>query len=194
MAELTTAYGDRTLAYMKHIAEKVYGFKVICGDTDSIFVTNVKSEIDINKFLAECSMMLEDTEIELVKIYRRFLLLGKKHYIGIHQDETKDPDIVGMEGKKSDRPTWINNLQTEFAEDLKHGRNPTLKLKKPIKIWKKIKFPMNFLAISLTLRKDPRIFFKCISKHCRKSTKCEGRRYNKVLQIKYKGKHIQIDS
>ena len=69
---------------MKHIAEEVYGFNVIGGDTDSIFVTDVKSELDINKFLAECSIMLEDTEIELVKVYRQFLLLGKKHYIGIH--------------------------------------------------------------------------------------------------------------
>jgi hypothetical protein len=35
---------------MKYVAEKVYGFDVIYGDTISIFVTNVKGEPDINKF------------------------------------------------------------------------------------------------------------------------------------------------
>jgi DNA polymerase elongation subunit (family B) len=74
VAELTTAFGRQTLSYMKHIAEKVYGFDVIYGDTDRIFVTNVKSEKYINKFLAECSILLEDVEIELDKVYDKFLL------------------------------------------------------------------------------------------------------------------------
>ncbi|WP_148686800.1 DNA polymerase domain-containing protein [Candidatus Nitrosocosmicus hydrocola] len=155
VSELTTAFGRRTLGYMKHIAEEVYGFNVIAGDTDSIFVTDVKSKLDINKFLAECSIILEDTEIELVKIYRKFLLLGKKHYIGIHTDENKDPDIVGMEGKKSDRPQWINNLQRDFAEDLKYGRDPTVKLRKAYLDMEKGQVPHELLAISLTLSKDP---------------------------------------
>ncbi len=63
---------------MKHIAEEVYGFKVIYGDTDSIFVTNAKSERAINKFLAECSIVLEDMEIELLSIYKKLLLIEKK--------------------------------------------------------------------------------------------------------------------
>lgn len=69
VAELTTAFGRRTLSYMKHIAEEVYDFRVIYGDTDSIFVTNVKKgEMYINKFLAECSIVLKDIEIELSKV------------------------------------------------------------------------------------------------------------------------------
>jgi DNA polymerase elongation subunit (family B) len=155
VAELTTAFGRRTLDYMKYIAEKVYGFNVIYGDTDSIFVTDVKGELDINKFLAECSIILEDTEIELVKIYKQFLLSDKKHYIGIHIDETKDPDIVGMEGKKSDRSPWINNLQREFVEDLRYDRNPTLKLRKAYQDMEKGQVHHELLAISLTLKKDP---------------------------------------
>ena len=39
VAELTTAFGRQTLQHMQHIAEEVYGLKVIYGDTDSIFVT-----------------------------------------------------------------------------------------------------------------------------------------------------------
>ncbi len=60
-----------------------------------------------------------------------------------------------MEGKKSDRPTWINNLQKEFADDLKHDRNPTIKLRKAYQDMEKGQVPHELLAISLTLRKDP---------------------------------------
>jgi DNA polymerase elongation subunit (family B) len=155
VAELTTAFGRRTLGYMKHIAEKIYAFNVIAGDTDSIFVTDVKSGLDIDKFLAECSIMLEDTEIELVKEYQKFLLLGKKHYIGIHNNMNKEPDIVGLEGKKSDRPPWINNLQREFVDDLKYDRNPAIQLRKAYQDMEKGDVPHELLAISLTLSKDP---------------------------------------
>ncbi|HEX9320297.1 MAG TPA: DNA polymerase domain-containing protein [Nitrososphaeraceae archaeon] len=37
---------------MQHIAKEVYDFKIIYGDTDSIFVTDVKKENDIMKFIA----------------------------------------------------------------------------------------------------------------------------------------------
>jgi DNA polymerase I len=130
VAELTTAYGRQTLSYMKHIAEEVYGFKVIYGDTDSIFVTNVKSSKDINKFMAECSIVLEDVEIDLAKAYRKLLLLKKKHYIGIPVDKNKDPDIRGIEGIKSDRPLWINNLQKDFVDDIANDKDPTINLRK----------------------------------------------------------------
>ena len=67
VAELTTAFGRQTLQYMQHIAEEVYGLKVIYGDTDSIFVTDTHKENDIKKFLAECSIVLEDIDIEVSK-------------------------------------------------------------------------------------------------------------------------------
>ena len=95
VAELTTAFGRQTLEYMQHIAKEVYGFKIIYGDTDSIFVTGIKKENDINKFLAECSIVLEDVEIEVSKVYSRMIIIKKKHYIGIPQDSSKDPDIKG---------------------------------------------------------------------------------------------------
>jgi DNA polymerase, archaea type len=155
VAELTTAFGRHTLLYMKHIAEQVYGFEVIAGDTDSIFVTNVKNKDDINKFLAECSVVLEDVEIEISAIYKKLLLLEKKHYVGINVDETKDPDVKGIEGKKSDRPIWINNLQQEFVDDIKNNRNPTVKLRKAYLDMERGQIPIGNLAISTTLRKDP---------------------------------------
>ena len=68
VAELTTAFGRQTLYYIQHIAKEVYGFKVISGDTDSIFITDTHRESNIKKFLAECSLVIEDIDIEVSKI------------------------------------------------------------------------------------------------------------------------------
>jgi DNA polymerase I len=155
VAELTTAFGRRTLSFMKHIAKEVYGFEVIYGDTDSIFVTNVKSSKDINKFLAECSIILENVEIELAKVYRKLLLLKKKHYIGIHFDKYSEPDIKGIEGIKSDRPLWINILQKDFVDDIVNDKDPTLKLRKAYIDMERGQVPFKLLAITSTLKKDP---------------------------------------
>jgi DNA polymerase elongation subunit (family B) len=155
VAELTTAFGRQTLEYMQHIAKEVYGFQVIYGDTDSIFVTGVKKENDINKFLAECSIVLEDVEIEVSKVYSRMIIIKKKHYIGIPLDSNKDPDIKGIEGIKSDRPLWINQLQKDFVDDLRQDRDPTLKLKKAYEDMEKGIVAPELLEIKTTLKKDP---------------------------------------
>jgi DNA polymerase elongation subunit (family B) len=158
IAELTTAFGRQTLEYMQHIAKEVYVFQIIYGDTDSIFVTGVRKENDINKFLAECSIVLEDVEIEISEIYSRLLIIKKKHYIGIPQDVTKEPDVKGIEGIKSDRPPWINQLQKEFVNDLKNHRNPTLKLQRAyIEMEKGVVSP-ELLVIRTTLKKDPEAY------------------------------------
>ena len=41
------------IRYMQEIAGEVNGFEIIYGDTDSIFVTNMKKQNDIMKFIAE---------------------------------------------------------------------------------------------------------------------------------------------
>jgi DNA polymerase I len=160
VAELTTAFGRQTLQYMQHIAEEVYGLKVIYGDTDSIFVTGIRRENDIKKFLAECSIVLEDIDIEISKIYSRIVITKKKHYIGIHQDSSKEPDIKGMEGIKSDRPFWINQLQKEFVDDLRHDRNPTIKLQNAYIEMERGLVPSEILAIISILKKDPDAYSK----------------------------------
>jgi DNA polymerase elongation subunit (family B) len=155
VAELTTAFGRQILEYMRHIAKEVYGFKIIYGDTDSLFVTGIKRENDINKFLAECSIVLEDVEIEVSKIYSRMIIIKKKHYIGIPLDLSKDPDIKGLEGIKSDRPLWIHLLQKDFVDDLRHDRDPTAKLRKAYLEMESGLVPSELLVISTTIKKDP---------------------------------------
>jgi DNA polymerase elongation subunit (family B) len=154
VAELTTAFGREALQYMQYIAKEVYGFDIIYGDTDSIFITDVNEEIDIKKFIAECYIML-DIDVEQSKIYSKFLITKKKHYIGINQDEQKEPDIKGMEGIKKDRPIWINRIERQFAEDIKHGKDPTINLRDQYKAMESGLVPLEELGINLTLTKNP---------------------------------------
>jgi DNA polymerase I len=155
VAELTTAFGRQILEYMRHIAKHVYGLSVIYGDTDSIFVTDVRNENDINKFLAECSIVLEDVEIDVSNIYAKTLIVKKKHYIGIPKDQAKEADIKGLEGIKSDRPPWINQLQKQFVEDLRQDIDPTIKLRKAYLQMESGQVPFELLAIRTTLNKAP---------------------------------------
>jgi DNA polymerase, archaea type len=154
VAELTTAFGRLTLQYMQHIAKEVYDFDIIYGDTDSIFVTSVKKQNDIMKFIAECSILL-DVDVEVSDIYKNFLITKKKHYIGISQDKSDEPVIKGMEGIKSDRPPWINRIIKEFADDIKDSKDPIPKIHKEFVTMESGHVPLEDLEIRLMLTKDP---------------------------------------
>lgn len=154
IAELTTAFGRRTLQYMQHIAKEVYNFNIIYGDTDSIFLTDVMKDNDIVKFIAECSILL-DIDVERSKIYKKFLITKKKHYIGVYYDISKEPDVKGMEGIKSDRPLWINKIESQFANDIKTGKDPTINIKREYSAMEARQVPLEELEINLTLVKNP---------------------------------------
>lgn len=154
MAELTTAFGRQALRHMQHVAKEVYDFKIIYGDTDSLFVTDVKKENDIMKFIAECSILL-DIDVEPSEVYNKFLITKKKHYVGISVDEGKNPVIKGMEGIKSDRPAWINKIERRLADDIKSGKDPTVNIRKEYEAMESAQGPLHELAIKLILAKDP---------------------------------------
>ena len=94
-------------------------------------------------------------DVEVADVYKKFVITKKKHYIGVPQDGSKEPIIKGMEGIKSDRPTWINNIERQFADDIKCGKDPTTKIREE---YKRIEFnqvPLEDLEIKLTLAKNP---------------------------------------
>ena len=64
----------------------------------------------IDKFITEC-WIVDEVDVEVDKVYTKFLITKKKHYIGIYGDPNKEPEIKGMEGIKSDRPPWIQKLE-----------------------------------------------------------------------------------
>jgi len=139
---------------MQHIEKEVYDFKIIYGDTDSIFVTDVQKDNDIKKFIAECSILL-DIDVELSEVFMKFLMIKKKHYIGILEDENIEPVIKGMEGIKGDRPVWINKIERQFANDIKCGKDPTLNIRKEHEAMESGQVPLEELLIKAILQKDP---------------------------------------
>ncbi len=154
VAELTTAFGRQVIQYMQHIAKEVYEFDIIYGDTDSIFVTGAKNENDIKKFIAECLLVL-NLDIEESEVFKKFLIVKKKHYIGISLDKGKSPVIKGMEGIKADRPEWINRLQRQLADDLKNDRDPTINIRKEYRAMEEGSVSLDELSIKLVLKKNP---------------------------------------
>ena len=153
VAELVTAFGRQTLAKMKEIACSL-GFNVIYGDTDSLFVNNVKSQragrfIDICKSELSINVGHERTFIKLA-------LVGKKHYIGIFVDGSKICALIkGMEGIKSDRPEFIRKAFEQLVEDFKNGVNPIPNMREALKQLDRKEVPSELLAITLPLQKNP---------------------------------------
>ena len=154
VAELTTAFGRKVLQYMQETAKEVYNFQVIYDDTDSIFVTNILDSNLIDKFTTEC-WIVDEVDIEVDKVFKKFLITKKKHYLGIYNDPNKEPEIKGMEGIKSDRPPWIQKLERQFAIDLKNNTDPLTNLRKEYRRMEEGQIPIEELQIKLVLQKNP---------------------------------------
>jgi DNA polymerase, archaea type len=156
-AELVAAFGRFMLRSMQEIAER-HGFAIVTGDTDSLFLLQQNNDKDDNeeslrKFVSECNQRL-DIEVEHQTTFSKFLSTGKKkHYFGVTTDgEIK---VVGMEGKKNDRPVWINKVFDQFLEDFKTDRDPIVNLKAAINDLENGKIDAELLKIKIKLAKNP---------------------------------------
>ena len=134
VAELITAYGRYTLTKMQEIAAAM-GFEIVYGDTDSLFLRHVNNDNafeSISKFQEECNKQL-GIEVEHAKTYQTAIISDKKkHYVGWTGIQGKEPDIVGMEGDKNDRPKWINTVFRQTVHDILTNKNPIVNLKKAV--------------------------------------------------------------
>jgi DNA polymerase elongation subunit (family B) len=138
LAELITAYGRYTLTKMQDIAKSM-GFEIVYGDTDSLFLYNTAYSSsgtipshDIIRFREKCYNQL-GIEVEHAKTYTTAVISDKKkHYVGWSNIQGKEPDIVGMEGDKNDRPKWINTVFRHAVYDIVNNVDPITNLKKAI--------------------------------------------------------------
>ncbi|MGA7900404.1 MAG: transposase, partial [Nitrososphaeraceae archaeon] len=87
-----------------------------------------------------------------VPAYR--ILVGKKHYIGILSDPSREPNIKGMEGIKSDRPEFINRVFRQLVDNIKNDIDPIPKLRQAFQHLNSRQVQVEQLAISLVLRKN----------------------------------------
>jgi DNA polymerase elongation subunit (family B) len=60
-----------------------------------------------------------------------------------------------MEGKKNDRPVWINKVFDQFLEDFKADKDPMINLKAAINDLEIGKIDPELLKIRVTLAKNP---------------------------------------
>jgi len=130
--------GREMLMWTKEVIEK-HGFKVIYGDTDSVFVSF--GEGDMCDKLVECFKLLDvinksydefakklgadgnnRMEIEFEKLYETCIFVGvKKRYIGRtswkgHPKVTMDS--TGFESRRNDTPLWAHGKLIEFYNKL----------------------------------------------------------------------------
>jgi DNA polymerase, archaea type len=158
VAELIAAYGRYVLSKMQEIATNL-GFDIVYGDTDSLFLNHVGSNGTaqvISKFRHECTRQL-GIEVEHAKTYQTAIISDKKkHYVGWTGTQGKEPDIVGMEGDKNDRPKWVNSIFRQTVHDiLTNSNDPILNLKKAITDLESGNVDSELLKRSNRLSKNP---------------------------------------
>jgi DNA polymerase elongation subunit (family B) len=153
VAELITAFGRHTLRYMQDIASGI-GFSVIAGDTDSLFLQGGSDNNGeaIQQFIVECKERI-GVDVEHSQTFVKAAIIKKKHYFGV----TTNGEIkaVGMEGKKNDRPAWINKVFDQFLEDFKADRDLTVNLRAAVKDLENGNIDPELLKIRVKLTKDP---------------------------------------
>ncbi|MFN3384111.1 MAG: DNA-directed DNA polymerase [Archaeoglobaceae archaeon] len=123
-AEATTAWGRHFIKTSAKIASEM-GFKVLYGDTDSIFISNQmdleKLSAEVEKLIARISKELP-VQIEVAEIFRTIFFVEKKRYAGI----TVDGKIFvrGLEVRRGDWCELAKNAQKDVIEILLKERNP----------------------------------------------------------------------
>lgn len=135
IAETTTGLGRKDIQRVKEIAENMFtiaqGYsgnaKVVCGDTDSVFVcmpvATIAESMSLASLLAQRvnSEMKAPKKIEPEKVFGNLLLMKKKRYAGLkYETLTDEPkiDIKGIECVRRDGCPLVRNLVRETVEIL----------------------------------------------------------------------------
>ena len=117
VASSITAWGRWTIETTKKLVQEKYGYKVVYGDTDSVFVdVAVSTKDDIEKAREkgdEISEFITKTLpgrliLEFEKTYKAFLILTKKRYAGWKFEKKKGKwyDKIDMKGIETVRRDW----------------------------------------------------------------------------------------
>ena len=122
-----------------------------------------------------------DIEVEVKNIYSTLILSAvKKHYVGY---ENGIIDIVGYEGKKSDRCEFVKQIFNDTITDvIKNNRNPIPGLVKAMVALERGKINPNLLKKSIRLGQDPKDY---------KSQTCQAAKIGKAVGAK-RGELVNI--
>ncbi|MEG9193879.1 MAG: DNA-directed DNA polymerase [Candidatus Methanoglobus sp.] len=124
-AEATTAWGRHFIKTSAKIAQDL-GFRVLYGDTDSIFVSKPglrlnELESEVEKLISEISKQLP-VQIELDELFKTIFFVEKKRYAGI----TADGRVIvrGLEVRRGDWCELAKNAQKLVIEIILKERDP----------------------------------------------------------------------
>ncbi|MCX8172528.1 MAG: DNA-directed DNA polymerase [Archaeoglobaceae archaeon] len=124
-AEATTAWGRYFIKTSAKIAQNL-GFKVLYGDTDSIFVSKAgkglkEIEIEVEKLISEISKALP-VQIELDELFKTIFFVEKKRYAGL----TAEDKIVvrGLEVRRGDWCELAKKAQRGVIEIILKEKDP----------------------------------------------------------------------
>jgi len=120
-AEATAAWGRYFIKKSAKIAENM-GFKVLYGDTDSIFITKQgMTREDVEMLIAKLHEDLP-IQIEVDEYYSSIFFVEKKRYAGL----TEDGRLVvrGLEVRRGDWCELAKKVQREVIETILKEKNP----------------------------------------------------------------------
>jgi len=128
IASAVTYMGRKLLMCAKKVCEREPGVTCVYGDTDSVFLRlEGVSDIDVaSRRAAELAAMVDalipaPNRLEFEKVYRPFLLRGKKRYCGRKYDEGMgdgDLDVKGLEMVRRDNFALLPEVQRGAMEQL----------------------------------------------------------------------------
>ena len=174
-AEATTAWGRYFIKTSAKIAEQM-GFKVLYGDTDSIFVSKpvgieeLKKEVD--KLIERISKELP-VQIELDELFKTIFFVEKKRYAGL----TIEGKILvrGLEVRRGDWCELAKRAQKEVIEILLREKNPEKAMKLVSRIIEEIRkgnVKLEDIVIYKSLTKKPSKY-EAIQAHVKAAKKAE---------------------
>jgi DNA polymerase elongation subunit (family B) len=106
----------------------------------------------IQQFISECKKRI-GVDVEHSQTFAKAAIMKKKHYFGVTNGA--EIKVVGMEGKKNDRPIWINKVFDQFLEDFKADRDPSVNLQAAINDLEQGRVDPELLKIKVKLAKNP---------------------------------------
>nr|AHA34883.1 DNA polymerase B [uncultured crenarchaeote] len=171
VAESVTALGRYVITSTKEMANKL-GLKVVCGDTDSLFIHQPDKE-KLDK-LVEWTRQIFGLDLEVDKTYRFIAFSGlKKNYFGVFKDSKVD--IKGMLAKKRNTPEFLKQAfneakarpaKVQTQEELEKAiQDLTAQVKEVYRKLKMKEYNLDELAFRVMLSRDVKSYEKNTPHH-----------------------------
>jgi DNA polymerase I len=172
IANTITYTGRFTIQKTKDIIEKDLGYKVVYGDTDSVFVKVNEEDMERIRHIGDkIAKHVSDNlpgimELQFEKVFKRFLPLTKKRYMAWSFEPTSDgwAERIEMKGIETVRRDWcglVSETTKEIIEIIlkKDDTKAALKyFKTVIDDLLKRKIPIDKLVITKSMTKLPKSY------------------------------------